>query len=471
MVAIGHAEVNASQGRDCALPRERMSSLKFRLIAVSLAWLAFSLLAAGFVLVLLFRAHMQRHFDQALQTHLEELVAAAKTSAADSLNLSWEPADPRFRKPLSGWYWEIRNGTETKRSPSLLDQNLTTPSPDSEALQIFDNIPGPGGVRLRIAAQNVVLPGSSQTLSVRVAGPCVTVQNDVFIFIGQLAAALITLGLALGALIAVQVTYGLRPLATMRAKLMDVRLGRGSRLQADGPSEIAPLIEELNGLLDERDRMVAQARAEAGNLAHALKTPIAVIRNEASSLPDKQGETIKAEASKMTRVVEHHLINARAQMKQLRVPPGASLDRVMDDVRFSLERVYPERKLELRVADGLAAACAADDLGEMIGNLADNACKWAARSVRILAKRSGARILVQIEDDGPGLNEEQRARALMGGERLDESMPGHGLGLSIAVKLAAIHGGTLRLERSELGGLAAILDLPEAGMSGPAEAS
>ena len=148
--------------------------------------------------------------------------------------------------------------------------------------------------------------------------------------------------------------------------------------------------------------MVAQARAEAGNLAHALKTPIAVIRNEASRLPEKQGATLKAEADKMIRVVEHHLVNARAQMKQRRVPAGASLDRVMEDVRFSLERLYPERKLDSR-ANGLAAACAEDDLGEMIGNLADNACKWAAQTVRISARGSGGRIVVQIDDDGPGL--------------------------------------------------------------------
>ena len=121
----------------------------------------------------------------------------------------------------------------------------------------------------------------------RVAGPCVTVQNDVLIFIRQLAAALITLGLMLGALVVAQVTYGLRPLAMVRARLMDVRLGHGTRLDAHGPSEIAPLIEELNGLLDERDEMVAKARAEAGNLAHALKTPIAVIRNEARGLPER----------------------------------------------------------------------------------------------------------------------------------------------------------------------------------------
>ena len=462
MVAIGHAKAHAREGQEHASLPLQARSLKFRLIAVSLAWLGFSLLATGAVLVLLFRAHMQRHFDQTLTSHLEELVAAASVSADGSLDLSWEPADPRFRKPLSGWYWEVRSGQTVKRSPSLLDQNIPPLSGKPGAPGIFDNIAGPGDTRLRIAAEDFPQPASSGMLSVRVAGPCVTVQNDVFIFIGQLAAALMTLDLTLGALIAVLVTYGLRPLATMRAKLSDVRLGRGSRLAADGPSEIAPLIDELNELLDERDEMVTKARTEAGNLAHALKTPIAVIRNEASGLPEKQGAAIKAEASKMTRVVEHHLVNAQAQIKQRRVPSCASLNRVMADVRFSLKRIYPERQLEFGIADGLAAACAEDDLGEMIGNLADNACKWAARRVRISARRAGGRVLVQIDDDGLGLTDEQVPRVLARGKRLDESVPGHGLGLSIAAKVAMLHGGTLSLERSEMGGLAAILDLPAA---------
>ena len=271
MAAIGQVDAITGDLKESQALPVQTRSLKFRLIAVSLAWLILSLLATGAVLVLLFRAHMQRHFDQTLQSHLEELLAASSAGANGSLNLSWEPADPRFRKPLSGWFWEVRSGKTVKRSPSLLDQNLPPLSTEPGAPSIFDNISGPGNTRLRIAAQDTVLPASSQSLSVRVAGPCVTVQNDVFVFIGQLAAALITLGLMLGALIAAQVTYGLRPLAMVRARLMDVRLGRGTRLEAHGPSEIAPLIEQLNGLLDERDEMVAKARAEAGNLAHALK--------------------------------------------------------------------------------------------------------------------------------------------------------------------------------------------------------
>lgn len=240
-----------------------------------------------------------------------------------------------------------------------------------------------------------------------------------------------------------------------------MRVGRRPRLKADSPAEIAPLIDEVNGLLDERDAMVQQARAEAGNLAHALKTPIAVIRNEASGMGQERGAILKAETDKMARVLEHHLVAARAQVRH-RADANAPLDRVLEDVRFSLERVYPEKQLRIEAAGDLAVACAEDDLGEMIGNLADNACKWAKSAVRISAERSGGRILVSIDDDGAGLSEEEQATVLARGERLDESMPGHGLGLSIVAKLAAMHGGQLRLTRSKVGGLSAHLDLPAA---------
>jgi signal transduction histidine kinase len=204
---------------------------------------------------------------------------------------------------------------------------------------------------------------------------------------------------------------------------------------------------------------VEQARAEAGDLAHALKTPIAVIRNEAEELRGKHGAMLASEARKMARVVEHHLVRARTKATQRLPSTRAALDAVMEDVRFSLSRLYPDKTLECEVSPGLLFPGEVDDLGEMIGNLADNACKWARRAVRISAFRSGDRIRVQIEDDGPGLDETACAKALTRGERLDTAMPGHGLGLSIAAQLAHLYGGTLTLSSSTTG-LRATLDLP-----------
>ncbi len=436
-------------------------SLKMRLIAVSLAWLAFSLMATGTVLILLFRAHMHRHFDQTMLGNLEKLAAAVRVETGGEIELVWEPADPRYRKAFSGWYWEVRkSGRVVKSSPSLKGQNLPVVAASGQP-QLFDSIPGPGNVRLRGMAVEISQPDGGN-LFVAVAGPCLTVRHDVRIFLRQLAAALITLGLTLGALIVVQVTYGLRPIYLVRAALAEMRLGRHTRLDTDGPAEIAPLVDELNALLSERDAMVAEARSEAGNLAHALKTPIAVIRNEAGEIHGRVGEALKEEANKMARAVEHHLVCARAQARPRRSADVASLDAVIKDIRFSLERLYPERLLEIHIPAGLSAACTEDDLGEMIGNLADNACKWAKHRVRISAERSNDRLRVLVEDDGAGLTEEQRIQVLARRKRLDERMPGHGLGLSITCQLAHLHGGDLRLDRSELGGLSNVLELPAA---------
>jgi signal transduction histidine kinase len=461
MAQAGMAAAGAG-GAERTLRVARPRSLKRRLMVVSLAWLAFSLLATGAVLILLFRAHMQRHFDQTMLGNLEELAAALQVEANGAVGLAWEPADPRYRKPISGWYWEVRNGSRTVRSsPSLAGQSLAVTAASKEP-QLFDDLPGPGGIRLRGMAEEIPQPDGGALL-VATAGPCVTVRHDVLIFLGQLAAALTVLGITLGALIAAQIAYGLRPLKSVRAALAGMRLGRQTRLHSDGPLEIAPLVDEVNALLSERDAIVAQARAEAGNLAHALKTPIAVIRNEAAGIAGQPGETLKEEAAKMMRAVEHHLVRARAQAKPRHAPLRAPLGPVLEDVRFSLERLYPEKLLDIRVPEGLAAACSEDDLGEMIGNLADNACKWAKQRVLISVERADGRVTVRIEDDGAGLSDGQCAQALARGKRLDERMPGHGLGLSIVSQLAHLYGGELRLGRSDLGGLCAVLELPAAG--------
>ncbi len=442
-------------------------SLRLRLLMASLAWVVIALLATGVLLVILFRAQMRRHFEDTLRDHLTEIVAAAEAGENGTLRLRWEPADPRFWTPLSGWYWEIRKGADTlKRSPSLLGHRLAARAPGPGQPAVLADGPGPGKARLRIIAQDIVLPESAQAFTVLVAGPCSTVRQDVLPFMGQLAAALGLLGLTLTVLIALQVTYGLKPLQTMRAGLAAVRGGLQTRLDSTGPAEVAPLVEELNGLLDEREAMVARARTEAGDLAHALKTPLAVIRNEAATLPANGGASLKTEADRMARVIEHHLVRARTKAVQRLPGVRASLDTVLEDVRFGLARLYPERSVAMDTAPGLVFAGEADDLGDMIGNLADNAGKWARATIRIRARREGGRLKVTVEDDGPGLGEAECRAVLTRGERLDETTPGHGLGLAIVAQLTGLYGGGLELGRSELGGLAAELDLPAADEGG-----
>jgi signal transduction histidine kinase len=437
-----------------------------RLVGASLLLVAVALVITGVLLVVLFRAQMQRNLDQSLGDHLEELVSAVKAGSGGNIDMTWQPADRRFRTPLSGWYWELRSsGSSLKRSPSLKEHSLAVKTPDKAdgAVHKFLRVIGPGGEQIRVIVQRTTLSGSRQPFTVMVAAPCVTIRQDVHLFARQLAVSLVVLGVLLSALTIVQVGYGLRPLRRMQSALSLVRSGQRSRLAGGGAAaEVAPLVDELNALLDEREAAVERARAEAGDLAHALKTPIAVIHNEAASVAGPSGAVLKAETEKMRRVVERHLINARATAGRRLPGTQASLDAVLDDVRFSMSRLYPARTLTFDAPQGLEFAGSDDDLGEMVGNLADNACKWAKQAVVIRATRRDGRLEIAVEDDGSGLPEEAHGQALARGGRLSETVPGHGLGLAIAVELAELYDGSLWLGRSPLGGLSAVLDLPAA---------
>jgi hypothetical protein len=382
-------------------------SVAVRLVSASLLLVAVALVITGVLLVVLFRAQMQRNLDQSLNDHLEELVSVVKAGSGGNFDMTWQPADRRFRTPLSGWYWELRSGGNTlKRSPSLGEHSLAVETPDKAdgVVHKFLRVIGPGGEQIRVVVQRTTLSGSQQPFTVMVAAPCTTIQQDVHLFARQLAVSLVVLGLLLSALTIVQVGYGLRPLRQMQEALSLVRTGRRSRLAGGGvAAEVAPLADELNALLSEREAAVERAHAEAGDLAHALKTPIAVIHNEAHGVAGQSGAVLKMEAEKMRRVVEQHLVNARAKAGRRLPGTRAALDAVMDDVRFSMSRLYPERTLTFDAQQGLAFAGAEDDLGEMVGNLADNACKWAKQAVVIRAKQRDARQEIPVEDDASGL--------------------------------------------------------------------
>ncbi|KIZ39392.1 MULTISPECIES: ATP-binding protein [Rhodopseudomonas] len=437
-------------------------SLRFRLVIASLAWIVVSLAITGVLLVWLFRSHIEQRFDRTLYDHLEELAAGAEIGADGAPTLSWEPADPRFQPALSGWYWEIlADGGILRASPSLSGRSLGVPGPGVGQPHAYRYVKGPAGENLRLIVQDIVLPGRPQPLTVLVAGPCTDIHTDVRRFAGNLALSLGVLGLTLGVLVLLQVGYGLRPLRHVRSALNAIRLGSRDQLaERDSPAEVLPLIQEINALLRQRQAMIERAREQAGDLAHALKTPIAVISNEAGQLDEQAGGIIKAEISKMRQAVEHHLVRARAAAGFRSPHARAALDGVLADVQFSLKRLYPERAITVATQADACFAGQADDLGEMIGNLADNAGKWARERIEIGAAVAGERLAVTIDDDGPGLDAAGRTAALARGGRLDTDKPGHGLGLSIVAHLAELYGGRLTLSPSPLGGLRAELDLP-----------
>ena len=271
-------------------------------------------------------------------------------------------------------------------------------------------------------------------------------------------AALVTAGLSV-------IRRGLSPVAMLRERLSDVRHGRSSRLEGEYPDEVAPLVDDLNRLLEDRERRVARAAARAGDLAHGLKTPLAILaqeiaRAEAAGQHDLAG-SIRQQVARMQRQIDSHLAQARATAGASATARTNVADAVAGLVR-TMERLHADRALSMQAS--VPADCVVrvplEDLEEMIGNLLDNACKWTRSRVAISAVAASGRVVIAVEDDGAGLSAAMRGQVLQRGVRADEASPGSGLGLAIVRDLAAAYGGAIALDQSSLGGVSARLTLP-----------
>ncbi len=256
---------------------------------------------------------------------------------------------------------------------------------------------------------------------------------------------------------------GLSPFAPLQRKLADVREGRARRVDGRYPTELQPLVDEVNALLDDREQRVARAVARAGDLAHGLKTPLAVLTQEAaragSAGQGEIGEAIAQQVTRMRRQVDYHLAQARAVAS---TGARASVAACAESLARTLERLYVERGLtiDLDVGPDHVVRAAREDLDEMVGNLLDNACKWAKSRVTLSSAREDTAIILTIDDDGPGIAASMRTAVLQRGVRADEAAAGSGLGLAIVRDLAELYGGSIALDASPSGGLRARLRLP-----------
>lgn len=278
----------------------------------------------------------------------------------------------------------------------------------------------------------------------------------------SLALALGILGLCLLAGLAVQVRLGLAPLTRLRADLASVRSGRRERVPADQPAEIAPVVAELNALLDQNAQNLERARGHVANLAHALKTPLATLSMALAEPARDPDGALRRQVDDMDRRVRHHLRRARAAALAGSARGRTALAPRLSDLRAALARIHAEKgaAIDLDVPEALAVSCEGQDLDEMLGNLVDNACRWCRARVRVSATTRDGAVAVVVEDDGPGLDPAAASAVMARGRRLDEGVPGHGFGLPITLELAELYGGGLSLGRSDLGGLRADLVLP-----------
>jgi len=448
----------------------KQGSFRLRLLAAGAASIIVALAIAGFGLLLLFERHVERRMAAELGSQLNQLVSSLARTSDGTLDIGMPPAEPRFLQPLSGLYWQIaEEGTNTVlRSRSLWDVALPLPPDVPGAGEIHQHtIPGPGGASLLAVERRIALPASlgSRTIRAAVAIDRAEVHAAGLAFASDLVPSLALLAAVLIAAAWIQVSVGLRPLDAVRRRLAQVRSGEAGRLGSAFPDEIRPLAAEVDHLLDEQEKAIARARARAADLAHGLKTPLTVLSANAEELRTR-GETcladeIEAITAGMRRHVERELVRARTGLRA-RSGPVQPVRPVVEQVIDVLRRSPQGQRLSwtFEGTDSLKVRIDGQDLTEILGNLAENATAWAAGTVRIAGRQEGDALVLQVEDDGPGVPEDQINTVLARGGRLDETRPGTGLGLAIVGDLVEAYGGSFSLRRSLLGGLLAEVRLP-----------
>jgi signal transduction histidine kinase len=447
-------------------------SIASRLFLSAAFWSILILMVAGLGLSALNARWTEATFDDQLGVYLKALVA--NVAIPNEETKAPAAIAPQFELAFSGWYWQITrvdvNPPEIRASKSLFATqlpHLLAVGEDHGAI-LSGYATGPGGHELRMIEREIDA-GDEGRYIVQVAANADVIEAQERSFQWALAITFLTLALALIGSTALAVRFGLRPLRILQEGVASIRRGERERIAGEFPPDVAPLATEINQLLDANREIVERARTQVGNLAHALKTPLSVLMNEADSMTPSLSEKVREQAEIMRRQVTFYLDRARAAARARTFGAATEVRPVVDGLVRTFEKLYDEKELtfDVDLQPGLKFRGEAQDLTDLIGNLLDNAGKWGRERVSIHAARSpraekdeGSFLVAQIDDDGPGLDPSARDAAIERGKRLDESRPGSGLGLSIVADLSAIYGGSLRLDESPLGGLRAILRLP-----------
>jgi signal transduction histidine kinase len=440
-------------------------SLTKRIITLSIFWIVLALVATALLLGRFYRSHIEEHYDAHVFTHVEELIAAVDSGPDGELLLSREPTDPRFHRADSGWYWEILGENRVlKKSFSLGDKQLDLRNLSLDEKHGVQIVRGPDNQNLRAHVVHVSYAHDPGSLTFVATAPEMAIKDDVHDFYKHIMTSFLVLGIGLSVAVVIQVMLALKPLKNIQSAISDIKLGKRERLPHEYPSDIQPLVDELNFLLDHNETLLKRARNQLGDLAHSVKNPLTVIRNEARSLSSKQGQLILDQSHVMANSIDHYLSRARIYGKQDAIGYRTSVKSVIDDLTFAVEHIHKDRniKIEMHCLEEKWFRGEAQDLEEMAGNLIDNAFKWAKSTVTVNCESDHNQLQLMIEDDGPGIAPEDMKSITRRGRRLDEKTPGHGHGLGIVEDIAQLYGGALKLGRSSMGGLKATLVLPAA---------
>ncbi|HEY8595219.1 MAG TPA: sensor histidine kinase [Devosiaceae bacterium] len=442
----------------------RRGSIAATLFALSAGWLVVALLATTFLLSGLYSQALEQTLRDTIEFNIDTLVGQLASSDSTQ-NGDIGLTDPRFSRPATGWYWQIRdaNGQIVNYSQSLFGSILPAlEGPfDANGSRVSiekDNF----GARI-LAVERRVLVNNAQ-FTVMLTGNVDEIDKRVNDFRGQALIVLGAVGAALAIMSFIVARVALRPIDRLSAAVEQVREGEAEKVEGNFPREIAPLAEEVNELLRSNAEIINRARNQVGNLAHGLKTPLAVLRNEAGASTTTASPIVLAETDKMASLVSIYLDRASLAARSAAVGRRTNSRLVLERLTRVMQKLHPDRIISFSAPGSPWFRGDESDLEELTGNLMDNACKWSHErvSVTLDAGPDASRMAIVVEDDGPGLSEEDCQKVLRRGVRLDEKTPGSGLGLDIVKELVDVYGGSIELTRSALGGLRASLILPAA---------
>jgi signal transduction histidine kinase len=439
-------------------------SLTRRMILTAAAWITILLIGGGAALDRVLTNSVEQNFDTQIEYVLTAMIASAEIGPDGEIRMNRPLGDQRFLEPNSGLYWQI-TGKDAMPFPSrsLWDRALRPPVRHKDQAVHFRNSDEFPDEPLRIAERSIKLPDSDVAWTFMVAQSRDSLDAQIQELRSVLVTSFFLLALGLIILAALQTFYGLWPLRAVRMAIAQMRSGQESRVTDALPDEVMPMVNELNALLDHNEQQAEESRRHAGNLAHALKTPLTVIMNSATAHAPDISETVIREATTMRRQVDHHLARARAVGRRGHSHSRALVWDSLESVERAVGRLYAHVRLDMAGDKAIVARVERQDLDEMLGNLIENAAKYGGGSVFVTVGDAGDFVEIMIEDDGKGIPESERERLFDRGARLDTGKPGTGLGLAIVRDVVEIYGGTVALEESEeLGGLLVRLRLPKA---------
>ena len=436
-------------------PLLKRLSLKSRLVLAAIVWLTAMVIAVGVSVPNQVFNYMVDDTKSQLTIYMDEISASLEADETGNLSLTTNLSDPRFNRPYSGLYWSAKTEKELLRSRSLWDKKITTDKKDKDYL-------GARNEKLIYIKTTLYYPDYDGPIDVIIGIDEQPIEDTVGSLMGQLWIILALLYLGVLAVIFLQVQWSLSPLTKMHKELSQLRSGDKTRLDQDYPKEVAPVVSDLNALVFHYQELLERARHHAGNLSHALKTPLSVLKNEISCLDDQTQSLLQPPVDQIQSQIDYHLGRARMAGSKNILSVRANPSQRVDAISMAFDKVYIQRGVTLinELDSDIDVAVDKTDLDEMVGNLLENAYKWSDSIIRVHSEsKDNDDIEIIVEDDGPGIPDQDIKQAVERGVRLDETTPGTGLGLNIVSEMAHSYRGKLTLSRSSMGGLKAVLSL------------